>query len=84
MNIYINNIRINSISTIGSLNIGKTLLIDNQASSAVIPKPGYEEGEFIEVGDLVGNGEEENNNEENENDDVQMDIPIVFPSEKNS
>ena len=81
MNIYINNIRINSISTIGSLNIGKTMLIDNQASSAIIPKPGYEEGEFIEIGDLVGNGEEENNSEANENDDVQMDTPIEVSSE---
>lgn len=81
MNIYINNIRINSISTIGSLNIGKTLLVDNQASSAIIPKPGYEEGEFIEIGDLVGNGEEENNSEANENDDVQMDTPIEVSSE---
>lgn len=45
MQINIRNIRINSISTIGSLNIGKTVFTENRASSARYPKPYYEEVE---------------------------------------
>lgn len=32
MKIYINNIKINSITNVGSLNIGKTILANNRAS----------------------------------------------------
>ncbi|WP_026672040.1 hypothetical protein [Alkalihalobacterium bogoriense] len=45
MQINIKNIRINSISTIGSLNIGKTVFADNRATTAQFPKPYYEENE---------------------------------------
>ncbi|MFN7251369.1 MAG: hypothetical protein ACK4M9_11335 [Anaerobacillus sp.] len=45
MQINIRNIRVNSISTIGSLNIGKTVFTDNRASSAQFPKGNYEETE---------------------------------------
>ncbi|MCT8136646.1 hypothetical protein H1D32_02110 [Anaerobacillus sp. CMMVII] len=45
MQINIKNIRVNSISTIGSLNIGKTVFTDNRASSAQFPKENYEETE---------------------------------------
>ncbi|GAE34318.1 hypothetical protein [Halalkalibacter akibai] len=52
MQINIKNIRINSISTIGSLNIGKTVLAGNRATSARFPKPYYEENEPDEEMDL--------------------------------
>ncbi|WP_078553001.1 hypothetical protein [Bacillus alkalicellulosilyticus] len=45
MQINIKNIRINSISTIGSLNIGKTVFSGNTSSTARFPKPFYEENE---------------------------------------
>ncbi|UOE92030.1 hypothetical protein [Alkalihalobacillus sp. LMS39] len=67
MQINIKNIRINSISTIGSLNIGKTVFVDNHATTAQFPKPYYEENEP----------------EENENDMVfPFEPPLVeLPSE---
>lgn len=43
MVVNITNIRINSISTLGSLNIGKTIFSRNQASSTT-----YEEPEYID------------------------------------
>ncbi|MBU8906375.1 hypothetical protein [Desertibacillus haloalkaliphilus] len=61
MQINIKTIRINSISTIGSLNIGKTVFTDNHSSSARFPKPFYEEIEPKEE-----NNNNENNDEENE------------------
>ena len=58
MNIYITNININSISNIGSLNIGKTILCKNRASFSAYqtrqvtepPAPG------LDMGDLGGLG----------------------------
>lgn len=69
MQINIRNIRINSISTIGSLNIGKTVFSENQASSARFPKPYYEENE-------PENGNEDDNNE---GDDFisAIDVPVI-------
>ncbi len=64
MQINIRNIRVNSISTIGSLNIGKTVFTDNRSSSAQFPKGNYEETEPEN---------DENGNEENENSE-----PIEF------
>ncbi|MEC5425322.1 hypothetical protein QGM71_17715 [Virgibacillus sp. C22-A2] len=45
MNINIKNININSISTLGSMNIGKIVFAHNRSSSMQLPKPYYEEGE---------------------------------------
>lgn len=39
MNITITNIKIYSISTIGSLNIGKTILCNNRAETIAAPAP---------------------------------------------
>lgn len=66
MQINIKNIRINSISTIGSLNIGKTVFADNRASSARYPKPLYEETEPEENGNNENNNEGEENNQNGE------------------
>ncbi|WP_096201831.1 hypothetical protein [Bacillus sp. FJAT-45350] len=63
MQINIKNIRINSISTIGSLNIGKTVFTDNHSSSARYPKPNYEETE-------------PENNDENENPQI-IDVETI-------
>ncbi|MEB1806089.1 MAG: hypothetical protein LPK26_02100 [Bacillaceae bacterium] len=57
MQINIRNIRINSMSTIGSLNIGKQIFSDNRASTFKLPKPYYEEVEPNNEGE-----EEEENN----------------------
>lgn len=46
MQINIRNIRINSISTLGSLNVGKVMLAENQSTSYVHEKPDYEENEL--------------------------------------
>ncbi|GIQ67869.1 hypothetical protein DUZ99_03110 [Xylanibacillus composti] len=43
IHIHIQNIRINSISTIGSLNIGKAVLCHNQSSYTSYPKSGCAE-----------------------------------------
>jgi hypothetical protein len=43
LDINIKNIRINSISTLGSLNVGKAIFVDNKSSSIKYPKPNYEE-----------------------------------------
>lgn len=48
MQINIKNIRINSISTLGSLNVGKTVLAYNRASEYHETKPDYEENELDE------------------------------------
>jgi len=64
MQINIKNIRINSISTIGSLNIGKQIFTDNRAVTARFPKPNYEEIEPNEE------------NEENENADI-IEVPFT-------
>ena len=45
MNINIKNIRVNSISTLGSMNIGKVVFSQNKASSMQLPKSNYEENE---------------------------------------
>ncbi|OIJ14158.1 hypothetical protein BKP35_08150 [Anaerobacillus arseniciselenatis] len=76
MQINIRNIRINSISTIGSLNIGKTVFSDNQASSAQFPKPNYEETEP----ENEDNNENEQNNNDGENIEFQppMDAPPIY------
>ena len=66
MQINIRNIRVNSISTIGSLNIGKTVFVENRATSARFPKPYYEENE----------PENENENEENEGFNLPIDVPV--------
>ncbi|GAE24883.1 hypothetical protein JCM9140_845 [Halalkalibacter wakoensis JCM 9140] len=68
MQINIRNIRINSISTIGSLNIGKTVLAQNRTTTAQFPKPYYEENEPEE------NGEE--NNESGTYLPI-VDVPII-------
>lgn len=39
MNIIITNIKIYSISTVGSLNIGKTILCNNRAETITTPSP---------------------------------------------
>lgn len=71
MQINIRNIRINSISTIGSLNIGKTIFTDNRASSAQFPKEHYEETEPEN---------NENNNEENNNEEqIEFHPPMGVP-----
>ncbi|MDT8861236.1 hypothetical protein N0O92_13420 [Alkalihalobacillus sp. MEB130] len=67
MQINIRNIRINSISTIGSLNIGKTVLAQNHASTAQFPKPYYEENE-LELND---------ENDENGKYLPFVDVPII-------
>ena len=46
MQINIRNIRINSISTLGSLNVGKVMLAENRSTSYVQEKPDYEENEL--------------------------------------
>lgn len=46
MQINVKNIRVNSISTLGSLNVGKILFTDNKASSKLFSKPDYEENEL--------------------------------------
>jgi hypothetical protein len=46
MQINIKNIRINSISTLGSLNVGKILFAGNSSSSTQQSKPDYEENEL--------------------------------------
>ncbi|RXJ02389.1 hypothetical protein DS745_06710 [Anaerobacillus alkaliphilus] len=70
MQINIRNIRVNSISTIGSLNIGKTVFTDNRSSSAQFPKGNYEETE-------PENGEEENNEENGE--PIEFNPPMGVP-----
>ncbi|GEM_PF-2762436 len=40
IHIHIHNIKINSISTIGSLNIGKAVLCHNRSSFTAMPKRG--------------------------------------------
>ncbi|WP_059104082.1 hypothetical protein [Shouchella shacheensis] len=67
MQINIKQIHINSISTIGSLNIGKTVLSQNQSSSKRYPKPYYEE-------------QEPENGEESENDESLPSIDPIFGS----
>lgn len=69
MQINIRNIRVNSISTIGSLNIGKTVFTDNRASSAQFPKENYEETEPEEG---------EDNGEENE-EQIEFNPPMGVP-----
>jgi hypothetical protein len=71
MQINIRNIRVNSISTIGSLNIGKTIFTDNRASSAQFPKGNYEETEP----ENEGNGEE---NEEAIEFNPPMNVPPIL------
>ncbi|OLS40897.1 hypothetical protein BTR25_06080 [Bacillus sp. MRMR6] len=46
MQINIRNIKINSISTLGSLNVGKILFAGNRASSKQSSKPDYEENDL--------------------------------------
>ncbi|WP_171038061.1 hypothetical protein [Aquibacillus sediminis] len=55
MNLKINikNININSISTLGSMNVGKVFFAKNKSQSIRLPKEHYEEKSFEE--------EEENN-----------------------
>ncbi len=48
LQINIKNIKINSISTLGSLNVGKVMFADNRASSIQESKPDYEENELDE------------------------------------
>ncbi|WP_163970575.1 hypothetical protein [Oceanobacillus halotolerans] len=43
MRINIKNININSIATLGSLNIGKAIFAKNRSSSVTMPKENYEE-----------------------------------------
>ncbi|WP_216828680.1 hypothetical protein [Alkalihalobacterium elongatum] len=69
MQINIRNIRINSMSTIGSLNIGKQIFSDNHANTIRLPKPFYEEVE--------PNNEEEEG--ENETIDINNLPPITLP-----
>ncbi|MBM4765218.1 hypothetical protein [Bacillus sp. B15-48] len=45
LQINIRNIRVNSINTLGSLNVGKVMLADNRAASVQLPKEFYEEFE---------------------------------------
>lgn len=42
LNIYITNIKVNNISNIGSLNIGKTIICRNQTSQTELSSPGSE------------------------------------------
>ncbi|WP_456276598.1 hypothetical protein [Bacillus sp. AK128] len=57
MNLQINikNIRVNTISTLGSINVGKVVLADNRAQSLKAPKANYEENKVDkqDIGDLV-------------------------------
>ena len=46
MQVNIRNIRINSISTLGSLNVGKIIQAENRSTSYVQEKPDYEENEL--------------------------------------
>jgi len=48
LNITIKNINVNSISTLGSLNVGKAVFLKNSSTSIRMPKPLYEEEEFNE------------------------------------
>lgn len=48
LNITIRNIQVNSISTLGSLNVGKAVFLKNRSSSVQLPKGFYEEEEFTE------------------------------------
>jgi hypothetical protein len=48
LNITIKNINVNSISTLGSLNVGKAVFLKNRSSAIRLPKPFYEEEEFDE------------------------------------
>lgn len=45
MQINIKNIHINSISMIGSMNVGKTLLANNRSNFVQMTKSGFEENE---------------------------------------
>lgn len=72
MQINIRNIRINSLSTIGSLNIGKQIFSDNRASTFKLPKPYYEEVE-------PNNEEEEEKEEENNPIEIVGLPPINLP-----
>ena len=49
LNITIRNIRINSISSLGSLNVGKAVFLKNRSSSMQLPKEFYEEEEWEEA-----------------------------------
>jgi hypothetical protein len=48
LNIRIKSININSISTLGSLNVGKAVFLKNRSTSIRLPKSFYEEEEFSE------------------------------------
>ncbi|WP_164215126.1 hypothetical protein [Virgibacillus sp. YIM 98842] len=48
LNITIRNIHVNSISTLGSLNVGKAVFLKNRSASIRMPSESYEEEEFTE------------------------------------
>jgi len=48
LNITIRNIRVNTISTLGSLNVGKAVFLNNRSSSVQMPKEFFAEEEFTE------------------------------------
>ncbi|WP_377558946.1 hypothetical protein [Ornithinibacillus salinisoli] len=48
MQINIRNIRVNSISTLGSMNVGKVFFTKNQASQLQLPKSYFEDQEMEE------------------------------------
>lgn len=49
LQINIRNISVNSMSTLGSINVGKIFFADNRSSSIRVPKPDYEENELDEA-----------------------------------
>lgn len=60
MNFYINNIRVNSIASIGSLNIGNTILSGNRSTQITTPDAGdssqaSSQGESIQDPPVAGN-----------------------------
>ncbi|MFA1819138.1 hypothetical protein ACDX78_02850 [Virgibacillus oceani] len=68
LNITIKNINVNSISTLGSLNVGKAVFLKNRSTSIRLPKPFYEEEEL---------GEEELEAAEEEMEEV-PDVPAFY------
>jgi hypothetical protein len=60
MNININNIKINLITNIGSLNVGKTILTNNRAVTISTPSPQEQGSDGESTGETgIGAGESE-------------------------
>lgn len=76
MQFYIHTIRVNSIASIGSLNIGNTILSSNR--STVVTQTGAETGESEEEGTVLNSGTSVGPGAEAEADDIFGGSPPVW------